>query len=514
MRPLFFLAGAAAAVSAWLPAQSTIASEVLAASHAGTQAIYHSDLGLIVRAPGAAQDLQLGTAGEARFGAQGALFFIRTQEQGHEETSRTLWTLPAGQTTPHIVRADATVPAYLPPVPQGSRRVAVKFALDAGHGGSDPGALGNGLRETDINLDVCLRLQSLMQLDTQTPSMGGEWDLLMTRTSDTFVSLTQRASAANAFSATTFMSVHMNSFSAASANGTETFCFTGQSGNTGGAFRNRLQVEALAAWGLTDRGVKEANFSVLRNTAMPAALVEGGFITNANNAAVMGNPTQRQTLALRLLYAIQEHHGFSRWDPSGGGNPTGRIRGLVFDAALGSTARIAGATVALADGRFTTSDASGYFEFNLPSGSYDYAGTAPNFAALDLTRTVVAGADIWGSLAMNGAVGPTLTLSSTTVNGGSNFSATLTAAPNSFALGLLNLTPGVPIVDLGQFGLGKAWPNLNGAVTIGLNSVGGSGSSSTAITAPAFPGVALHLQALLVNGGGIALSNGAAVAIQ
>ena len=185
----------------------------------------------------------------------------------------------------------------------------IRVAIDAGHGGLDSGAAGNGLLEKDLNLDIALRLRDLLVADTADTTGGAEWEVLLTRTSDTAVSLQERVDLANNWPAERFVSIHHNGFSSPSANGTETFSFA--NGTLSADLRDRTQAKLLIALGLTNRGPKIANFFVLRETNMPAALSEGGFITNPGDAAVLGNPAARQASAEAHLFALQEHYGYA-----------------------------------------------------------------------------------------------------------------------------------------------------------------------------------------------------------
>lgn len=189
-----------------------------------------------------------------------------------------------------------------------------RIVIDPGHGGSDPGGVGNSLREKNIVLDVATRFKSLLDADTADSSGGGRWIAQRTRTSDVFVSLAARASFANSQGADRFMSIHSNAFGNSQANGTETFAFA--EGGQGAALRNLVQSEMIAAWGLTNRGNKTANFFVLRETAMPAVLHELAFITNAGDAAKLRSATERQKAAKAHLFAIQRHYGLGRHTPS------------------------------------------------------------------------------------------------------------------------------------------------------------------------------------------------------
>ena len=191
---------------------------------------------------------------------------------------------------------------------------ATKICIDPGHGGSDGGAQGNGLSEADICLDVSLKFRDWLNADTSNGSGGGSWTVYMTRTSDVYVSLSSRTSYANSLGVARFVSIHVNSFSSSSANGTETFCYTYGSSNSFD-MRNKIQDEMINAWGLTNRGTKTANFYVTKYTNMPASLSEQGFITNSGDAYYLGSSYWRDEMALAHLFALQRHYGYSKFEP-------------------------------------------------------------------------------------------------------------------------------------------------------------------------------------------------------
>ena len=311
----------------WTPLRAQSQPVFAGASPDGTASVWYAGDGALWLLT-SSRELRLPGASDPRFDAFGRLYFDRVRDDGYRVIERvSCWLDPQGRSgrvhpLAHAAGAvrSGVSRAPLNALPGADRAVgpAVRVCIDPGHGGSDPGALGNGLREADINLDVCLRLAALCDLDTRDVAGGGEWDVLLTRTTDATVTLAQRTGMANAFGAESFLSVHMNAFTSPAANGTETFCFLGLGQSPAGLLRNRVQAEALSAWELTDRGVKEANFFVLRNTTMPAALLEGGFITNPVDSAKMADPLARQALARHLLFALQEHHGFAAYDPKQG----------------------------------------------------------------------------------------------------------------------------------------------------------------------------------------------------
>lgn len=188
-----------------------------------------------------------------------------------------------------------------------------RVVIDPGHGGTDTGAVGNGLVEKTLNLEIALRLRDLLELDTADPLGGGEWDVRMTREADVTVSLADRVMLANNWPADRFVSIHHNAFSSSAANGTETFSFS--SGTTSAALRDRVQEELLLGLGLADRGAKTANFYVLRETTMPAVLSEGGFLTSPVDAGVLASPAAWEASAEAHLYALQRHFNLAPYLP-------------------------------------------------------------------------------------------------------------------------------------------------------------------------------------------------------
>ncbi len=170
--------------------------------------------------------------------------------------------------------------------------MAIKIYIDQGHNPENPnaGAVGNGLREQDITYRVGQELASLLRTDpayevrlsrpTPTSSLG---------TSNS-TSLRARVDDANAWGADYFISIHTNASENASASGTEAFAYARPSS----AFSlGEDIVEGISAvTGLRNRGMKvRPGLYVLRKTAMPAVLVELGFITNPGDAALMNeNP--------------------------------------------------------------------------------------------------------------------------------------------------------------------------------------------------------------------------------
>lgn len=275
----------------------------------------------------------------------------------------------------------------------------VKIVIDPGHGGSDPGGVGTGMQEKNVVLDVSKRFKTLLDADTADDAGGGKWTALMTRSTDVFVSLAGRSQYSNNQDADRFMSIHSNAFSDTSANGTETFSYA--TTGMGAQLRNLVQAEMIAAWGLTNRGNKTANFAVLRDTAAPAELHELAFITNATDAAKLGSATEREKAAVAHLRAIQRHYNLTPYQP-GAPTPqdeTGEIAGTVVDV----NGPVVGATVKLDGIATVVTDAQGQFLISgAPAGPQSITASAEGHATkiVEVTVAPAAREDITIELAL------------------------------------------------------------------------------------------------------------------
>lgn len=180
--------------------------------------------------------------------------------------------------------------------------------IDPGHGGSDPGAgsYSGQIAEKDITLDIALRLAAILREN------GARVE--MSRTRDKTVDLNQRPYNANEINADVFISIHANSFTTATPRGTETHFYAPSSRQhlyDQRAERKRLaesihqfMVEDL---GIPDRGVKESNFAVLRESKMPSVLVETAFISHPEEEALLADPQFRQKVAEAIAKGINSY---------------------------------------------------------------------------------------------------------------------------------------------------------------------------------------------------------------
>jgi len=154
-----------------------------------------------------------------------------------------------------------------------------KVWLDAGHGGSDSGAVGNNLREKDITLQLVMYTQSYLKQNYQNVEVE------LTRTTDVFVSLHERVKRASYWGADIFVSIHVN---AGGGTGFETYSYPRTGLNQMSTLQKALHteiVESIKKYGsIVDRGLKQANYAVLRETPMLAVLTENLFIDTATDA--------------------------------------------------------------------------------------------------------------------------------------------------------------------------------------------------------------------------------------
>lgn len=254
--------------------------------------------------------------------------------------------------------APASTPPTAPPVrtmqdvmQRGGLRPLV-IAIDAGHGGQDPGAIGaNGTREKDITLQVARELSRQVNA---TPGLKA----YLTRDSDYFIPLAQRYHKARAAKADLFVSIHADAFTNPAANGSSVFVLSqrGASSQAAKWLANQENaadlvggvklhdkddtlasvlldlsqsatmkasedmagyvLEGLKALGKTHKPhVERANFVVLRSPDVPSMLVETAFITNPDEERRLRDPQHQQRLARAILNGVNRY--FTRQPPPG-----------------------------------------------------------------------------------------------------------------------------------------------------------------------------------------------------
>ncbi len=164
--------------------------------------------------------------------------------------------------------------------------------IDAGHGGKDGGAVWNGLVEKRLCLDVAKRLETaLKKRGLRT---------VMTRSTDTFVELEYRARKANRYSSSVFVSIHFNASRNRAVSGMETFYRSSRGRSLASSIQRSLDRRVTGI----NRGIANRDYKVLRETRMPAALVECGFISNKAESKRCASPAHRQVLADAIAAGI------------------------------------------------------------------------------------------------------------------------------------------------------------------------------------------------------------------
>ena len=170
----------------------------------------------------------------------------------------------------------------------------MKVCVDPGLGGNDPGAIARKpifTEEKEVNLKIALLLEGEL--------LAKGCQVLMTRRVDRALSLNARADFANRHQADLFVSIHVNAAESESAEGMEVFSFPGSV--KGQQIAHAVLRSMLATCpGHKDRGVKEANFAVLRLTAMPAVLVECEFMTNPQQLIFLAEPANQREIAMAI----------------------------------------------------------------------------------------------------------------------------------------------------------------------------------------------------------------------
>jgi N-acetylmuramoyl-L-alanine amidase len=173
-------------------------------------------------------------------------------------------------------------------------RPSTVVVIDAGHGGFDRGGIaGQRVSEKMMNLDVALRLRQNLQ--------ASGYRVVMTRDTDVFVPLGTRVAIANSYRNGIFVCIHFNAASRGGANGIETYFYSGESLPLASAIHYYVSHGAPSS----NRGVRRRGYFVLRKTAIPAVLVECGFLTNPTEAQYAQSAAYRQQLADEIARGIR-----------------------------------------------------------------------------------------------------------------------------------------------------------------------------------------------------------------
>ena len=213
--------------------------------------------------------------------------------------------------------ADVVAPKKIGSASRGNYDVLNKVVyLDAGHGGYDPGASYFGISEKSLTLAIQSRVKDKLEAEG--------YQVVTTRTSDTYVDLTDRSRAANASESDIFVSIHINASGSSAAQGIETYYYqpyaeypsrinaTYHANPTrlsmSDTLANAIQSSLINATGAQNQGVKRQTFAVLRETTSPAVLLELGFLSNPQEAARLNTSAYQETLANAIVAGIKRYY--------------------------------------------------------------------------------------------------------------------------------------------------------------------------------------------------------------
>ena len=215
---------------------------------------------------------------------------------------------PPLELLPPLTSPNIPAPPSLPslpsnPSPPSNNRpnpTGITIALDAGHGGNDPGALAvNGMREKEVNLDITRRVQQLL-------SQRG-YNIVMTRVDDREILLQPRVDTAVAGGASILVSIHTNALNRNNVSGIETYYLRPDSARLAQVLHNNI----IAGSGAINRNVRQARFFMVRETptTMPSVLLELGYLTHPGEAARLATSAYRQQLAESIARGIDAYFG-------------------------------------------------------------------------------------------------------------------------------------------------------------------------------------------------------------
>ncbi len=182
-----------------------------------------------------------------------------------------------------------------------------KVFIDPGHNhsGYDTGAQGYGLKEQDITYYIAEKLKAMLESSGVEVKMSRNTVTDNCDNSSITTSLRQRSNMANSWGADYFVSIHCN---AGGGTGTEVYSYT--YGSDAYKLAEKIQSKLVSATGLSNRGAKVANFSVLARSNMPAVLVETAFIDSAKDAKLLGSDSGREIIAKAIYEGILSHLGY------------------------------------------------------------------------------------------------------------------------------------------------------------------------------------------------------------
>lgn len=192
-----------------------------------------------------------------------------------------------------------SIPVFSMPL---SKKVVI---IDPGHGGKDPGKVAGKVMEKDINLEIAKKLQKYLELADCTVIMTRVDD--MSKSTGKKADMYKRKTTANGSQADIFVSIHQNSFSDASAKGAMVFYFNESDNSKRLAECIQKQIKSFVDYRNKMEAKSNGNYFVLRQTTMPAVLVECGFLTNPTEKNRLMNPDYQDRMAWAIYMGIIDY---------------------------------------------------------------------------------------------------------------------------------------------------------------------------------------------------------------
>ena len=171
--------------------------------------------------------------------------------------------------------------------------------IDPGHGGSDPGAVWGGAAQKDLNLAVALKVRALLEEEE-------DIRVLLTREEDSFVALYDRAEYSNQRNADLFLSIHANALEQ-NHDYEGILTFYHKNDRRGRKLAELVQAEVSAQTGGTDRGIRDADYVVLRESDAPSCLLEMGFMTTQSELDRLLDPEYQDSIAAGIVQGIRAY---------------------------------------------------------------------------------------------------------------------------------------------------------------------------------------------------------------
>lgn len=187
------------------------------------------------------------------------------------------------------------------------------IVIDAGHGGIDPGAVSSsGVLEKEVTLAIAKELESLLKRAAVYVVMVRQGDYDLADSSETNLlsrkrqDLSRRVKIAEEANADLFISIHANYFPGPRWYGAQTFYYEGSP--AGRHLAETLQTELVRHLGPNNRLARPGDFRVLRDTTMPAAMVEVGFLSNPREAQLLSEPAYQQKVAAAIFAGLLRYY--------------------------------------------------------------------------------------------------------------------------------------------------------------------------------------------------------------